>query len=162
MLKRVPVTTKAEVERLYPLVKEIWQEVFTEMIGAENVTRMLAEYQSPVAIWEEINAGVAYFVLENREGKPVGYTAYSLEKPGILYISKLYLHKSLRGQGQMRFLFSWYDDLAQKTQRRQQLRVNQNNQSAINIYKHQGFQIMDSLEIAIAPGLVMNDYVLEK
>lgn len=162
MLKRVSVTNQSQVMELFPLVAEIWREVFTEMIGAKQVERMLQEYQSPEAIWAEIQAGVQYFTLVQEDGKMVGYTAYSLVKPGILYISKLYLHEKARGQGFMREIFTWYDDLARESDRRQQLRVNQNNANAIAVYQHQGFQIVGQEEVMIAPGLVMADYIFEK
>ena len=62
----------------------------------------------------------------------------------------------------MRKIFTWYDDLAKENNRRQQLRVNQNNANAIAVYQHQGFQIVGQEEVMIAPGLVMADYIFEK
>lgn len=162
VLKRVPVTNEAQVQDIFPLVAEIWREVFTEMIGQEQVERMLQEYQSPEAILADIAKGVQYFALESAAGECVGYTAYSLSEPTILYISKLYLHKSVRGQGLMRENFRWYDKLAAASGRRQQLRVNQNNTNAIAVYRHQGFEIVGEETVEIAPGLWMNDYILEK
>ena len=71
MLKRVSVTNQSQVMELFPLVAEIWREVFTEMIGAKQVEQMLQEYQSPGAIWAEIQAGAQYFTLVQEDGKMV-------------------------------------------------------------------------------------------
>ena len=62
----------------------------------------------------------------------------------------------------MRENFRWYDKLAAAAGRRQQLRVNQNNTNAIAVYRHQGFEIVGEETVEVAPGLWMNDYILEK
>lgn len=162
MVQRIAIIDQEQVGDLFLLVEEIWREVFTKIIGAQQVERMLQEYQSPAAIWKEIQAGVQYFALVQADGKWIGYTAYSLAKPEVLYISKLYLHESVRGQGLMREIFAWYDKLALETGRRQQLRVNRNNANAIAVYEHQGFKIITQQTPEIAPGLVMEDYIFEK
>ncbi|WP_424685846.1 GNAT family N-acetyltransferase [Enterococcus sp.] len=161
MLIRTAVQTHDEISDLFPVVGEIWREVFTPMIGPEQVDYMLIHYQSIPVIEKEIAAGAHYFGLR-WQGELVGYTAYELKDDRILYISKLYIKQAYRGKGLMAEIFKWYDDLAQTWQRKQQLRVNQANQHAIAVYQHRGFTIVKEQRVAIGEGFVMTDYVLEK
>ncbi|HIX70224.1 MAG TPA: GNAT family N-acetyltransferase [Candidatus Enterococcus stercoravium] len=161
MLIRTAVQTLDEISDLFPIVEEIWREVFTPMIGSEQVDYMLIHYQSIPVIEKEIAAGAHYFGLR-WQGELVGYTAYELKDDRILYISKLYIKQAYRGKGLMAEIFKWYDDLAQTWQRKQQLRVNQANQHAIAVYQHRGFTIVKEQRVAIGEGFVMTDYVLEK
>lgn len=161
MLIRTAVQTHDEISDLFPVVEEIWREVFTPMIGPEQVDYMLIHYQSIPVIEKEIAAGAHYFGLR-WQGELVGYTAYELKDDHILYISKLYIKQAYRGKGLMAEIFKWYDDLAQTWQRKQQLRVNQANQNAIAVYQHRGFTIVKEQRVAIREGFVMTDYVLEK
>lgn len=161
MLIRTAVQTLDEISDLFPVVEEIWREVFTPMIGPEQVDYMLIHYQSIPVIEKEIAAGAHYFGLR-WQGELVGYTAYELKDDCILYISKLYIKQAYRGKGLMAEIFKWYDDLAQTWQRKQQLRVNQANQNALAVYQHRGFTIVKEQRVAIGEGFVMTDYVLEK
>lgn len=161
MLIRTAVQTLDEISDLFPVVEEIWREVFTPMIGPEQVDYMLIHYQSISVIEKEIAAGAHYFGLW-WQGELVGYTAYELKDDRILYISKLYIKQAYRGKGLMAEIFKWYDDLAQTWQRKQQLRVNQANRNAIAVYQHRGFTIVKEQRVAIGEGFVMTDYILEK
>lgn len=117
MLIRTAVQTLDEISDLFPVVEEIWREVFTPMIGPEQVDYMLIHYQSIPVIEKEIAAGAHYFGLR-WQGELVGYTAYELKDDRILYISKLYIKQAYRGKGLMAEIFKWYDDLAQTWQRK--------------------------------------------
>ena len=86
MLKRVPVTNEAQVQDIFPLVAEIWREVFTEMIGQEQVERMLQEYQSPEAILADIAKGVQYFAFRISSRNASAILRILLSEPTILYI----------------------------------------------------------------------------
>ena len=63
MLIRTAVQTLDEISDLFPIVEEIWREVFTPMIGSEQVDYMLIHYQSIPVIEKEITAGAHYFGL---------------------------------------------------------------------------------------------------
>ena len=89
ILKKIAVHSPEEVTALFEVVQEIWQEVFTPIIGEKQVAYMLKNYQSIEMIQSEIDNGAHYFLLYLDE-LPVGYTAYE-ETEEQIYISKLYL-----------------------------------------------------------------------
>lgn len=157
MVELKPVTTE-ELDLLMPLVREIWTEVFTPIIGSDQVDYMLANYQSKENIQEELKKGAQYLLIYYKN-KPVGYTAYE-NKPEYLYLSKLYLHQSTRGKGLSSQVFNWYENLAKG--RKLHLNVNQGNERAIAVYEHRGFEKIGERYVDIGQGFVMDDFIYEK
>ena len=105
--------------------------------------------------------GRRYFLLKS-ERKTVGYTAYE-EIKGKIYLSKLYLLNKARGQGLTSSVFRWYEELAAQTKEKEIfLRVNQGNHQAIEVYKHEGFEITEELVSDIGQGFQMVDYKMKK
>lgn len=160
MLSRVELTNEADVVTVMPIIENIWQEVFTPIIGEHDVAYMLENYQSVPVILAEIAAENRYFALM-LDNMIVGYTAYKIESDA-LYISKLYISEDFRGKGYMREIFAWYDDLARTRGLKQRLKVNQGNQRAIDVYQHLGFQLVGEQQVDIGGGVIMNDYIFEK
>ncbi|MHC5269830.1 GNAT family N-acetyltransferase [Enterococcus sp. LJL98] len=153
-----PVSTLQDARIIDELVQEIWPEIYIPVIGEEQVNYMLKTYQSLENIQQDIAKGDAYFVLY--EGQiPIGYTAYR-ELPGVLYLSKLYLHKETRGKGYASQVFNWLEELG--TGKTLRLNVNKYNQGGIAVYEHRGFQCVEACQIDIGEGYVMDDYVYEK
>ncbi|EPI00191.1 acetyltransferase, GNAT family [Enterococcus faecalis 13-SD-W-01] len=148
-------------KELMPVIKEVWEEAFTPIIGADQVKYMLETYQSETQIREEAESGVKYFLLEDN-GEIVGYTAYELLDDAV-YLSKLYLLKKTRGKGHTSAIFSWYENLAKEAGKSAVcLRVHQKNQQAIDVYQHKGFVIEKELISDIGQGYVMDDYWMKK
>ncbi|KAF1299647.1 GCN5 family acetyltransferase [Enterococcus sp. JM4C] len=155
------INTQEEVAELYETIKVIWPEVFTPIIGAEQVAYMLRTYQSPENIAAEIESGARYFLLKV-QGQPVGYTAYEVRDEDI-YLSKIYLSQTVRGKGYSSEVFDWYEEVAREHGKHYvRLRVNQGNTRAIEVYEHRGFINKGVLISPIGEGFEMTDFVFEK
>lgn len=152
------ITSIEEIEQLYRVLKEIWEEVFTPIIGASQVSYMMKHYQSVENITEEIDNGVRYCLLIFNN-QIVGYTAYQLEIEKV-YLSKLYISSAFRGKGLMSEIFDWYEQLA--LGKTLYLNVNQGNTLAISIYEHRGFKCTGERYVEIGDGYIMNDFIFEK
>ncbi|MGY3765621.1 GNAT family N-acetyltransferase [Vagococcus vulneris] len=158
MLEKQLVKTNQDIVQLFTILEPIWREVFTPIIGIDQVTYMMTNYQSIDNIKQEIASGAQYFLIRYK-GENVGYTAYE-ETDTQIYISKLYLNNSVRGKGLSSQLFDWYDELGKG--KVLHLNVNQGNEQAIKIYEHKGFKRVDERYVDIGEGYIMNDYVYEK
>lgn len=157
-IEKIPVNTQEEIQQLFDVVQVIWQEVFTPIIGSEQVAYMLENYQSIDNIQTEIDKGANYFLLFF-DGEAVGYTAYE-ESDSQIYISKLYLTSKLRGKGLTSAIFNWYEQIGRgKTLH---LNVNQNNKLAIQVYEHRGFIRVGERNVDIGEGYFMTDFIYEK
>ncbi|MCF1628152.1 GNAT family N-acetyltransferase [Tetragenococcus koreensis] len=159
-MERQKITSKDQLDNFYPVLVKIWHEVFTPIIGSNQVEYMLEHYQSKELIMQEIDADVNYYalVLDNQY---VGYTAYKVT-PDYLYLSKIYITSEYRNKGLMREVFAWFDELSEKYGVKQHLRVNQGNTQAISVYQYLGFVLLTEEITDIGDGYQMVDYVFEK
>lgn len=159
-MEKIKITTKEQLDDFYPVLVKIWNEVFTPIIGSNQVEYMLENYQSKDLIMQEISAGVNYYALLIN-GVYVGYIAYKVRED-YLYLSKIYIISEYRNQGFMREIFDFFDELGEKYGLKQRLWVNQGNTQAIRVYQHLGFQLLKEKITNIGEGYQMVDYVFEK
>ena len=160
MLSYQKVETTETLTTLSDLIQIIWPEVFTPVIGAAQVAYMLATYQSVEQIKREIGEGVQYdlILLDNQ---PVGYLAYDLQDSQ-LFISKIYLLSSCRGQGLSRQVFERFENIAKQFgKHRLHLHVNRDNARAVAVYQHVGFEIVQTVDTPLGD-YVLNDYWMTK
>ncbi len=145
------------IAKVSRLARDIWQEHYIPIIGSNQVSYMLEKFQSVDAIGQQINEGYRYYIIFNDQVE-AGYFSVK-DKGEKLFLSKLYVLKSLRGKGigkqGIEFIKSSFSNSVI------QLTVNKNNSSSIAFYKNVGFKIVDDVVTDIGSGFVMDDYVME-
>ena len=104
--------------------------------------------------------GFEYFLFRYNKSN-IGYCGIK-KKESELFLSKLYLHKNMRGKGigkeVMAFLLKkCQDELLDSIV----LTVNKNNASAIRAYEKWGFKVVDSFKKDIGNGFFMDDYLMK-
>ena len=160
-MKFKEIKTPEEIDCLVELIQEIWPEVFIPIIGKEQVDYMLVHYQGKNIITAEIENGVRYFFIEDLD-RYIGYFAYSLEGEHLI-ISKIYLKKEFRGLGLSSKIFSHFEETARnETKEKLLLHVNRNNKQAVEVYLHQGFKIVKTVDQPLGDRFFLNDYWMEK
>ncbi len=157
-----PLTLQDDIDAVAALAREIWNEFYVSLIGQAQVDYMIARFQSPEAIREQLRTGYEYFVVD-RGAASIGYMSVKPgPEPGELFISKFYLHKSSRGSGTGRRCMEFIEHLAQQRCLTQLwLTVNKGNPS-VKAYERLGFRIAADLVMDIGNGFVMDDYRMEK
>lgn len=152
-------------EEISALAKEIWEEHYTPIIGAEQVEYMLSKYRSAEQIHADIRENDYIYFTANCEKKHfmIGYCAV-LPKEDHLFISKIYVHKDRRGRGISSSLLNEIYALCRWNYNFDKVRltVNKNNANTIEIYKKKGFEVVDSVKTDIGNGFFMDDYIMEK
>lgn len=157
------VESKHQVDAVAELAREIWQQHFTPIIGADQVEYMLNKYQSSKAIASQLNDGWEYY-MATRDKEHVGYTGLvpnALEKKMLL--SKIYVKSSVRGRGVGNQIL----DFVEETSRTRDfdtvwLTVNRFNDSTVEWYIRHGFIIVDEVKKDIGGGFFMDDFIMEK
>jgi diamine N-acetyltransferase len=157
LLRIDPVQSPGDIRRIASLAHEIWMEHYPPLIGLDQVRYMLELFQSVPALERQINAGMHYYMLR-QDDLPVGYLATQPE-PDSLFLSKLYVHKTLRGQGIARQALRFV--CATEKPERITLTVNRHNTLALTAYQRLGFQVLREEKTDIGRGFVMDDFVLE-
>ncbi len=161
MVNIVPVKARANISVVADLAKTIWTEHYTPIIGLEQVNYMLGKFQSETAIQDQVEKGTAYYLMQFQDAF-VGYFSFSIRED-VLFLSKLYVLKSARGNGIARAALSFIQEKGQELGLKKiRLTVNKYNSNAIVAYQKMGFITVESIVQDIGNGFVMDDYVLEK
>ena len=148
-----------EIKELAALAEEIWRQHFPPIIGDEQVTYMLEKFQSEKAMKEQIKEGYEYYFLKLSD-ENIGYFGIEPMKDGSLFLSKLYIRLSQRGNGYARQAFEFMKELCRKRGYKSiWLTVNKYNVNTIEVYKKFGMKILRSQVSDIGNGFVMDDYV---
>lgn len=140
--------------------KDVFVDYYTDLIGIKQAQYMANLFLSESAISKLINNGAIFkMVCENDE--ILGFTEYILEDNRV-FLSKLYVRKDKRNQGVGKLML---EDCVQYAKNNLidsiYLTVNKGNNNSIEIYKHLGFKIIDSVKNDIGNNYYMDDYIME-
>lgn len=155
-----PVDTEAEISTVASLAKTIWNEYYVPIIGQAQVDYMLEKFQSEEAIARQMREEKHEYYLVHTKLVPVLYGAI-IEKPGELFLSKLYVLASHRGKGFGSILINFLLSRCRaKNLDYITLTVNKNNAYSIKAYEKMGFEIYGEVVTDIGSGFVMDDYMM--
>ncbi len=155
------VLNNQQINIVEKLACEIWNQHFIPIIGKSQVDYMLDKFQSKKALSEQIKQGFSYYLLKNNNNY-IGYLSI-LPKEKEMFISKLYLKFSERGNGFGKKSIQFVGKLAKKKGlNRITLTVNKYNLNSIKAYEKMGFKIIGTIVQNIGNGFLMDDFKMEK
>lgn len=155
-----PVVSDDEIHQLENLAKEIWNQHFVPIIGQSQVDYMLQKFQSFEPMKKQISEGMQYFMALS-DGENAGYCGYKLDGNRV-FLSKLYVKLEFRGKGLSKLMLERISGFAAENGLDAvYLTVNKRNDNTISIYRHLGFDIIDSVVSDIGNGFVMDDYIMQ-
>lgn len=158
-------TIKAEndgqIREITELAEIIWHEHFVPIIGKEQVEYMVDKFQSYPALKKQIEDGYEYYQII-AGGKFCGYCGIHQEDDNRLFLSKLYLKKEARGQHLASRTFEFLKSLCKdRNLNAIWLTCNKHNDGSLAVYRHFGFETIDTQEADIGNGFIMDDYIME-
>ena len=146
-----------DIEELSRLAKMVWHECFINIISYDQIEYMTDLFLSPEAIKDNIEHAYIYRIIKE-DDTMIGFTASKPEEKKI-FLSKLYLLDTYRGRGLGKMMVEDVINLYDKDEI--YLTVNKYNR-AVDLYKHLGFEIIDSVVNDIGNNYVMDDYIMSK
>ena len=153
---------KAELEELVVLIREIWREYYTPLIGAAQVEYMLENFQSVDAIMRQIAEEDYRYFGVFCDGVLAGYYAAKPSDNDCMFLSKFYVAEKFRGRGLGKEMLQHLIDAARATGADTiRLTVNKQNRT-VELYHKLGFVITEEIVADIGNGFVMDDYVMVK
>ncbi len=153
--------TDTQVREIADLAKVIWNEYFTPIIGKDQVDYMVEKFQSYPALKEQISEGYEYYQIFSG-GEFCGYTGIRPGEDNRLFLSKLYLKKESRGHHLATGAFSFLKEICrERGYSAIWLTCNKHNDNSLGVYRHFGFEIIDTQEADIGGGFIMDDYIME-
>lgn len=154
--------TDDDFEIIIDLAKRIWPIAYKEVISSDQIDYMLNMMYSIEALKKQFSNHHHFILI--KENEYLGFAAYQLDcnESGKTKIHKLYVLSNQQGKGLGKKLVDYIIDEAKVNhQKNIFLNVNKKN-SAIQFYKHNGFDITLEEIIDIGNGYIMDDYVMEK
>ncbi len=160
MIQRV--SSSEQVNTVVKLAHEVWHEHFPSVITEGQINYMLGKFLCAPVIQAQIEATYEYGLLVNESGAQ-GFLAIEPQADHRLFLSKLYVRHQARGAGLASEGIGYMLDLC-RVQRLTSiwLTVNVRNDLAVSVYKHLGFDVVDTQVKDIGQGYVMDDYIMEK
>lgn len=154
------VDTDEQIQELAALASTIWHEHFTPIIGIGQVEYMLDKFQSAQALQSQLLSGYEYYQLYDHN-EFCGYCGIHQEDTK-LFLSKLYIRKECRGRHLATNAFHFLKNLSeQRGLSCIWLTCNKYNENTLSVYRHFGFDIVDTQEADIGNGYIMDDYIME-
>lgn len=157
----IPATTDTQLHQISALAETIWHEYFAAILEKEQIVYMLDKFQSFPALKEQTANGYEYYQLWNKE-EFCGYCGIHPGTDHRLFLSKLYLKKEARGQHLASKAFDFLKNYCHEQDLNAiWLTCNKHNDNSLGVYRHFGFQTIDTQEADIGNGFIMDDYIME-
>ena len=155
------VSTSNEINEVVKIARDIWREYYPPIIGIDQVEYMLENYHSKDAITIEITRDNYAYYLIKVKNRIIGYIGIQL-KGDDLFLSKIYIRSSERGNGIGKASMNFIKDLAlENNMNRISLTVNKNNSGSIAAYYRLGFIKTGDICVDIGGGYEMDDIQME-
>lgn len=154
-MKLVQAKTPSDFKKIQAMAKDIWPEVYKDVIPPEQIAFLLEKYFSFKGLDKYRKDGYKYFFVD--DGKEyAGFMAFK-EYKDFIYLDKLYILKEKRHQHLGGLCFDYLSSTYRKDIR---LNVNQNNKNAVQAYLASGFEVLEKQTIPLPGGMVNCDYVM--
>lgn len=158
-MPQIKPATQADARQIADIARPIWEEHYTPIIGKAQVEYMLEKFQSEQAVSQQIKQGFSYSIVEV-ESELAGYLSTE-KRNSTLFLSKFYLSSKFRGKGIAKQMLRFVIDQAKSLDCKIiELTVNKFN-PAYQVYLKLGFKNIDSIQIDIGEGYIMDDYRMQ-
>ncbi|MBF6608771.1 MAG: GNAT family N-acetyltransferase [Flavobacterium sp.] len=160
------VTITEALPNEYNIIQEIarrtWPVAYRDILSNAQLDYMLELFYSIEAINQNAEDGHR-FLIARSEGQIGGFASYQTDyKPRQTHIQKIYVLPEMQGRQVGRELMIRIQEIALMAgQTVLSLNVNRNN-SAQHFYSGLGFKVVESTDIDIGHGYLMEDFIMEK
>lgn len=145
------------IAQMSALASAIVKEYYDPILGAQQNDYMIAMFQSEQSIARQLEEGKRYF-FARYGGENIGFFCF-YPHDDVMYLSKLYLRRDMRGRGFARPILRLIAEESRKCGLYAiELNVNKHNRT-MEIYERLGFVRVRSEKIDIGSGYCMDDYV---
>lgn len=150
-----------------PLIQElaykIWPSTYGEILSEEQLKFMLDKFYDLDFLKIQMNNGQHFLLI--KEGNAVyGFASYELnyENSNQTKIHKIYVLPETQGKGIGKKLIDFIEKITFENNNSDViLNVNRFNK-ALGFYEKIGFRIIETIDIEIGNGYLMEDYIMEK
>lgn len=145
------------------LAYKIWPSTYGEILSEEQLKFMLDKFYALDFLEIQMNNG-QHFILFEEENTTYGFASYELnyDDSGKTKIHKIYVLPQTQGKGIGKKLIDFIEEIAINNNNLGLiLNVNRFNK-ALGFYEKIGFEIIETVDIEIGNGYLMEDFIMQK
>lgn len=160
---KIKQATSEDIPVIKKLAYDIWPGTFAKILSEEQISYMLELMYSLDSLEDQFQKGHR-FILVSDNNTQVGFAGYEMNYKNLpkTKIHKIYVTHNTQGKGVGRKIIEHFSHIASKHQNHTLvLNVNRFN-PAVKFYKKIGFTIINTEDINIGNGFLMEDFVMEK
>lgn len=152
-----------DIPKVFELLQEVFFPTYKKILSESQMDWMLKNIFSEASLKQQYEKEGFRFILLYMEEELAGFAVtedFYKKRPEVCKLHKLYLQTKFQGQGLGRDLLK--EAMSQARNVKQHLfvlNVNRYN-NARYFYEKLGFEILESVDIPLANGYFMNDYVM--
>lgn len=149
-----------ELNRIQHLAEKTWEPTYKSILSREQLIYMFDKMYNLKTLSERIKEGSEFYIIKENNSD-VGFTEIIYKKEE-LYISKIYIDPAFQKKGYGERLIEFIIQKGKEFEKKQlSLNVNRYN-PAIGFYEKLQFKIIDTIDIEIGNGYLMEDYIMKK
>lgn len=154
--------TLEDIPKIQAISNIVWPVTFEEILSQEQISYMMEMMYSTESLTKQIQIDNHHYILAQKDGKHLGYLSYQNQMENeYCKVHKIYVLPTAQGLGIGKILIKYAKQQATKAgDSKLRLNVNRYNK-ALDFYKHIGFSILQTEDIDIGKGFLMEDYVLQ-
>ena len=161
---KISVATKSQLEIIEDLAYKIWPSTYGEILSKVQLDFMLDKFYNLDYLENQLVNENQVFLLIEENNKYLGFCAYELncESSNKTKLHKIYVLPETQGKGIGKILLNEVEKIASVNNNSALfLNVNRYN-NAQEFYKKQGYSVINTIDIEIGNGYLMEDFVMEK
>jgi diamine N-acetyltransferase len=161
-MENIITASASEISSIQHIAQQTWPSTFKNILTLEQIHYMLNMMYNTATLQDQLQHQQFKIYQEN---EPLGFIGYEHNCKGSskTKIHKIYILPSAQGKGVGKKLIHEAIQAAQiNGDAALFLNVNRYNKAAIDFYQHLGFEVIQSEDIDIGNGFLMEDYVMEK
>lgn len=159
----IETATAHDIPALISLAQRIWHAHYPGIISVEQINYMLAQGYTVEKITAEMTTEDITWLKILDGTTMIGFAAFGPYAERQIKLHKLYLEVGYHSQGIGAATLAEVERRSgAKGAASIVLNVNKDNHKAIKSYRRSGYQVAESVTIAIGSGFVMDDYVMQK
>lgn len=152
-----------EFNAIKAIAEATWPATYASILPHGQIAYMLGMMYSIAQLNHNYEQGVR-FVLAEQNARYFGFAGFEHNASGSrnTHIHKIYVLPEAQGKNVGRLLMDYIEEQA-RTHEAEALTLNVNRHNkARGFYENLGFEILESVDIAIGNGFVMEDYIMIK
>lgn len=157
----IQIATPADIPVVQKIAYATWTQTYRTLMSQEQLTFMMDWMYNLKSLEKQFSDGQVFMLVKTNDQYD-GFASYELnyQNTANVKIHKLYVLPSCQGKGIGNLLVQKIKDIGIRHRQTALILNVKRNNTAVAFYKRMGFIIIDTVDLDIGHGFVMDDYVM--